>query len=87
MFCYFIIYTASFVSVYSDGITIGLGKQIKSLRKQRNLTQAELAELMDIDESALRRLEIGKITNPKLSTLLKLCNAFKISLNELIDIK
>jgi transcriptional regulator with XRE-family HTH domain len=65
-------------------ITENLGGRIRQLRKDLGLTQAELAERMDIDESALRRLEISKITNPRLSTLIKLCEALYVSLEDLV---
>lgn len=63
-----------------------LGKKIRVLRKERGLTQAGLAEKMDIDEFALRRLELKERNDLKLTTLVKLCNALDVSIDELLDV-
>jgi len=69
----------------SDNILIkALGKRISILRKERALTQLQLSDLAEMEESALRRIELGG-TNPTLKTLLKISRALKISLQELLD--
>ena len=57
----------------SSEIKILLGKRIKELRKQQNLTQEQLAEKMDIDQRNLSKIECGNnfITAETLSKLLK----------------
>jgi transcriptional regulator with XRE-family HTH domain len=52
--------------------------------KARNLTQAKLSDLADMEESALRRIELGG-TNPTFTTLLKVCGGLEITLSELFD--
>lgn len=53
-----------------------VGLRIKELRKERNLTQLDLAAKSDMEESALQRIEAGR-TNPTLKTLLKISNALE----------
>lgn len=40
-------------------LIVELGLRIAALRKERQLTQAELSYLLDMEESALRRIELG----------------------------
>jgi putative transcriptional regulator len=69
----------------SDNILIkALGKRISILRKERALTQLQMSDLAEMEESALRRIELGG-TNPTFKTLLKISRALKISLKELLD--
>jgi transcriptional regulator with XRE-family HTH domain len=48
--------------------------QLLCLRKERNLTQQELAELIDTTQSCVARLESGKY-NPSLRFLQKIADA------------
>lgn len=48
------------------------------------LTQEELAEKADMPYQTLIMLEYGKRTDPRLSTVIKLAKAFKLSLDEFI---
>lgn len=50
---------------------MGIGEDIKSLRKQRGLTQKQLGELCGIAESNIRKYENGK-QNPKQETIHKI---------------
>lgn len=69
----------------SDNILIkALGKRISILRKERALTQLQLSDLAEMEESALRRIELGG-TNPTFKTLMKISRALKILLQELLD--
>ncbi len=40
---------------------IVIGKMIKDLRKEKNLSQQELADLLDVDRQYIWRIENGKI--------------------------
>ena len=51
-------------------LIVELGLRIAALRKERQLTQAELSYLLDMEESALRRIELGG-TNPIFKTLIR----------------
>ena len=60
-----------------------IGKRIKELRKEHNLSQQELAELINIDQRNLSNIECG-ISFPSKS-LLQIAEAFDISLKDLFD--
>ncbi len=61
-----------------------LAMRLKQLRKQRGLTQAQLAKKMGLSHGYLARLEIG-MHDPPLSTLAKLAKALKVSVAELVE--
>ncbi len=58
--------------------------RLKQLRKQRGLTQAQLAKKMGLSHGYLARLEIG-MHDPPLSTLAKLAKALKVTVAELVE--
>lgn len=64
---------------------VELGKRISFLRREKSLTQAQLSDLVEMEESALRRIELGG-TNPTFKTLLRLSKGLEVTLKELLDI-
>lgn len=58
------------------------GRHLRSLRKQRGLTQERLAERCDLSCDAIRRLEAGAFS-PTLQTLCKLVSGLDLSLTTL----
>lgn len=62
----------------------GLGNRIKQQRKLANLTQEKLAEMAGISLSFLGHIEHGT-RKASIDTLVKLCNALKISPNILLQ--
>lgn len=58
-----------------------IGKKIVDIRKQKGLKQYELADKIEIEDSALRRIERGN-TNCTLWMLWKICIALDITLEE-----
>ena len=68
-----------------DFLIVELGKRISFLRREKSLTQAQLSDLVEMEESALRRIELGG-TNPTFKTLLRLSKGLEVSLKELLDI-
>lgn len=62
-----------------------LGKNIKRLRKDRGLTQEQLAELCEFDPTYISLLERGK-RNPPFSTLIKIALVLEISVSALTHI-
>ena len=62
---------------------IKIGKFIAECRKKNNLTQMQLAEKLNITDRAVSKWENGKAM-PDSSIMLELCNALKISVNELL---
>lgn len=60
-----------------------VGNRIVSIREKRNLKQIDLAIKIDIEDSALRRVESGR-TNPTLKTLLKIAEGLDVDISELL---
>ena len=59
------------------------GSRIKNLRKNKSLSQTELAELMGLTSSAMSAIETGK-NKPTADILIKLSNLFNISTDYLL---
>lgn len=59
-----------------------LGKRIKELRRERNLSQEKLAENIGIDPNNLSRIENGK-NYPSAETIVKIADAFNIEVYKL----
>lgn len=60
-----------------------IGKRIKFFRKERNLTQEELSEMIDIDSRHLGGIERGIYTG-SLKTLNRICNVLDIEFEDLV---
>lgn len=63
---------------------MNLGTAIKMLRQQRDLTQEQLAEYLNVSISAVSQWESGK-TVPDVSTLPVIADFFDVSLDNLFD--
>lgn len=61
-----------------------LGKRIVALRKEQGMKQIELATNINIEDSALRRIESGT-TNPTIKTLLRIAEGLDIEIVDLFD--
>lgn len=59
-----------------------LGEKIKRLRKQRGLTQEQLAEMVDISPRNLSNIEVG-VSFVKAETLEKIIDSLNVSTEEL----
>lgn len=62
---------------------IKIGKFISERRKQLNLTQARLAEKLNITDRAVSKWETGR-SLPDAFIMLSLCNILKITVNDLL---
>lgn len=62
---------------------IKIGKFIAECRKKSCLTQAQLAEKLDITDRAVSKWETGKAM-PDLSVMLELCDILGITVNDLL---
>lgn len=60
-----------------------LGLRIRELRKQKGITQEQLAEMINIDQRNLSNIECG-VTFPSKS-LGEIANALNVSLRDLFD--
>jgi len=70
-----------------EGIMVNqteIGKFISGCRKEKKLTQAELAEKLNITDRAVSKWETGK-SMPDSSIMLELCEILGITVNELLS--
>ena len=61
-----------------------IGKFIAQCRKEKNLTQIQLAEKLNISDKAVSKWETGR-GMPDSSIMLQLCNYLEINVNELLS--
>lgn len=61
-----------------------IGKFIAKCRKEKKLTQAQLAEKLNITDRAVSKWETGK-SMPDSSIMLELCAILGITVNELLS--
>ena len=61
-----------------------ISKRLKELRKEHNWTQQELAQKANLSFNAVTKIEQGAAKHPTLKTLLKLAEAFGVSLDKLV---
>lgn len=64
-------------------IIITVGERIRSLRKQKKLTQPQLAELINKKISTISAYENG-VFDPSIPTIFELCKAFDVSADYLL---
>ncbi len=65
-----------------EELITALGKQLRKIRKERNLTQSELASTIGKDRQSYQRIELGK-TNPTVGYLCEIANGLKIPIYDL----
>lgn len=63
---------------------IALGKRIRQLREEKNLSQAELAALCNFEKSNMNRIESGK-TCPSSFTLYKISVSLEVKLSSITN--
>ncbi|MEY8432508.1 helix-turn-helix transcriptional regulator [Lachnospiraceae bacterium 48-42] len=61
-----------------------IGKFIAECRKEKNLTQLQLAEMLNISNRAVSKWETGK-SCPDVSIMMELCDILGINVNELLS--
>lgn len=65
---------------------MNIGEVIKSKRQKKNLTQAELAELLKVTPQAVSRWEMG-ISYPDIAMVPKISEVLRVSADELLGIR
>ena len=60
-----------------------LGANLKKIRKEKKITQATLADVLNVDKSFVSNIENGK-TNPTLSTITNIAKALDVSASDLL---
>ncbi|OGX14852.1 MAG: hypothetical protein A2166_06100 [Omnitrophica WOR_2 bacterium RBG_13_41_10] len=64
-----------------------LAQNIKKLRLKKGLSQEKLARLADISNATLIKIESGVAKEPTITTVSKIADALKISIDELLGKK
>lgn len=64
-----------------------LSKRLKELRAEHDWTQQKLAEKAGLSFNAITKIEQGAAKHPTLKTLIKIADAFGISIDELVGRK
>ncbi|WP_163651710.1 helix-turn-helix domain-containing protein [Listeria sp. PSOL-1] len=67
-----------------NDIHITVARNLKALRKKRDITLKELSELTTVSTTALNEIEKGKVV-PSINTLWKIANGLNISFSVLVD--
>ncbi|MDD4980237.1 MAG: helix-turn-helix transcriptional regulator [Candidatus Omnitrophica bacterium] len=62
-------------------------KRLKQLRKKAGWSQQRLAEKAGLSYNVITKIEQGAAKNPNIQTMIKLANAFQISLDDLVGRK
>lgn len=65
------------MGIYKDR-ALAMGRSIRTLRKRRNLTQKELAQLSGLSESSLRSYELGA-RYPKADSIARIAKALAVA--------
>lgn len=69
--------------MFMSELTIRFGQLVRKYRKEKNMSQEQLALLCNIDRSYLGRVERGEV-NPTLEKIYELSNALSIKASELM---
>jgi HTH-type transcriptional regulator / antitoxin HipB len=62
-----------------------LGQTIKNIRKQRNLTQQELGELVGVKKAQISKIE-NSLTDARFDTILKVFKALNAKINFNVEV-
>jgi transcriptional regulator with XRE-family HTH domain len=62
-----------------------LEQRLKQLRKKAGWSQQRLAEKAGLSYNVITKIEQGVAKKPTIQTMIKLADAFKISLDELVN--
>lgn len=63
--------------------TFRLGKNIKRMREQKNMTQGDICRAVGFDRAQMSNIEAGK-GNPTLATIEKIAQALSVTSGELL---
>ena len=65
-------------------LQIHLGKRIREIRKQKNISQMDLAYSIGMSMNTVSYIELGKIA-PKIDTLNKIANVLGVDISEFFN--
>lgn len=64
---------------------LDIGFRIKQLREQKNLSQEQLANLLEISQSKLSKIENGRLKKIEMKLVLKFCKNIDINLDDFFE--
>ena len=64
---------------------IDIGFRIKQLREQKNLSQEQLANLLEISQSKLSKIENGRLKKIEMKLVLKFCKNIDINFDDFFE--
>ena len=67
----------------TDDVAARLGRNVRTLRESRGLTQAQMAKLADLPRATWTNIESGA-ANPTLTVLDRVASAFQVTIEELV---
>ena len=62
---------------------MSIGNKIKQLREENNMTQKEIAEIIEVEPGTISKYE-SNLIEPNIKSLIKLSDAFQVTIDELI---
>ena len=65
---------------------MGFGKNLQKLREAKGFSTRQFADEAEISHSSVGRLEAG-LSNPTMTTLIKIAEALEVDLNSLVHFK
>lgn len=65
---------------------MSIGDKIYNLRKKKNMSQEELASVLNVSRQTISKWETGE-SNPDFDKIVPLCNFFEISTDELMKVE
>jgi transcriptional regulator with XRE-family HTH domain len=68
---------------FNTQLLLALGSQISTIRKERGLTQAQLAELLAVEPETVSRFERGTAA-PSLQRIVSIANALGVGVQQLL---
>ncbi|RTE45929.1 XRE family transcriptional regulator [Acinetobacter junii] len=69
--------------MFMSELTIQFGQLVRKYRKEKNMSQEQLALLCNMDRSYLGRIERGEV-NPTLEKLYELANSLDVNVKDLL---
>ncbi len=78
-------FTKVLLNIFEEANTMSIGSTIKKLRRERDMTQEQLAEYLDITANAVSQWECDK-TAPDISQLPILANLFEVTTDFLLGV-
>lgn len=78
-------YSQALVSAYTGAGHIWPVKNLRRIRSERKLSQTKLAEMADVSQSTISKLESGDL-NATLDKIIAIAKALKIEPQELFDL-